>query len=765
MAWETVREDLNIYSLDGIDRYVYSICSFCANGCGCYIAVKGNKIAGVLGNAGCPVNRGRLCPRGRSLWQANSRADRLSSPLIRNSAGTLAPATWEQAMELVVNRIRRQLRREGADSLAFFLGGRSLLEEYYTISKITRAGIGTHHVDASARLCTASAEWSLIENFGCEGAPACQEDLDQAEVVVCFGHNPQATNTILFERVLEHRGINRGKLIVIDPRQSNSASFADLSLHPRGGTNVALMNGIIHLLIKNGWIDREFIESHTIGYQNLSSTAAWYPPEAVQEITGVPAPDLEQAAAWIGMSRSTITILGQGVYQTPDATAAASLVNAMHLITGKIGKPGSGPFPVTGQPGSLSNREVGGAGFYPGFRNCNNPGHLEEIASLWNVDTSTLPVGEQTHIMKQLDLIEEGRIKLLWVTSASPAVSLPNHSRVTNLLKKVFLIVQDPFPSATTELADVVLPVAMWGEKEGTMTSAERRVNLLRQAVPPPFGLPSCLEIMLDFAARMGFKDRDGHPLIAYSTPEEAFNEWRRVSWGQPCDMSGMTYEKIEALGGIQWPCNDQHPLGCVRLYADGHFSTGVDDAESYGRDIMTGRQQTRSEFEKIKAGGRALIHAVNFQPPLGATNTEYPFLLSTSKPGYQAEDGAEATYPSELQTAATESYVTIHPDDAWRHGIAPGDLVRLSSRRGNVCLAVHVSAAVQPGMLFIPVFPGSVHGKQVANELVLDAWDRVSKQPMFKHTACKLEKVNSQDGGDSSGQYSTVADSDRQFG
>ena len=292
--------------------------------------------------------------------------------------------------------------------------------------------------------------------------------------------------------------------------------MADLSLQPRSGTNVAVLNGIIHLLIKNTWIDPDYIRNHTIGFEELKQTVSRYHPSFVEQITTIPSAKLAQCAEWIGTSKKTLTVLLQGVYQSLDATAAATLVNLMHLIMGKIGKPGSGPFQHAGQPSAMSNRETGGAGFYPGYRNNSNPKHIAEMSRLWNVNEEILPVGPQTFITEIIQLIEQGEIDLFWVMFTNPAVSLPNRNRMISILKKPFLVVQDPFLSETAELADLVLPTALWGEKEGTMTNLERRVNVLRKAVNPPYNLPSDFEILLEFSKRMGFKDRDGRPLISY---------------------------------------------------------------------------------------------------------------------------------------------------------------------------------------------------------------------------------------------------------
>lgn len=741
MAWDSSRVDMNIYSQGNIDRLVYSTCNICSNGCGCYIAVKDHKIVGIVGNEKYPVNQGRLGPKGENQWWANNSPDRLASPLIRHN-GQLLTATWEDAYSLLVEKTKEVLQKKGPGGLALYHTGQAYLEDYYTIAKITRAGLRLHHVDANTRLCTATAEWSLIESFGSDGPPACQEDIDLTEVVVFIGRNSNETNTVFWERVLEARRRNGIKVIEIDTRNDISDKMADLTLRPRSGTNVALLNGIIHLLIKNNWIDRQYINQHTIGFSNLEKTVSRYSPEIVEQITTVPKNKLIQCAEWIGTSKKTVTCLLQGVYQSMDATAAATLVNSMHLMMGKIGKPGSGPFQHAGQPSAMSNREAGGAGFYPGYRNHSNPQHIEEIASHWNVDPAILPVGPQTYMNNILQLIERGEIEFFWVMFTNPAVSMPNRNKVVELLKKVFLVVQDPFLSETAELADLVLPTALWGEKEGTMTNLERRVNVLRKAVNPPFNLPSDFEILLEYASRMGFKDKDGNPLIAYRTPEEAFNEWRIVSKGRPCDMSGMTYEKMEQLGGIQWPCNEQYPNGKERLYTDGRFHTITAEAESYGRDLMTGRARTEEEFTALQANGRAILYGFDWAPPLEMTSDEFPFELNTGRLVYQWHTRTKTGRAPMLHLAAPEAYVEINPEDAQTLEIEMGDRIRVTSKRGSIQVPARITDSVRPGAIFIPFHYGTLTENQAANVLTLETWDLVSKQPHFKNGACKIERI-----------------------
>ncbi|WP_419887069.1 molybdopterin oxidoreductase family protein [Neobacillus niacini] len=741
MVWDTSRVDMNIYSQGKPDKLVYSTCNLCSNGCGCFIAVKDEKIVGIMGNENYPINKGRLGPKGENQWWANNSVDRLSAPLIRHN-GKLLSATWDDAYSLLVHKVKDIQRKKGPGGLGFYHTGQAYLEEYYTISKITRAGLRMHHVDANTRLCTATAEWALIQSFGSDGPPACEEDVDLADVIVFIGRNSNETNTVLWERVLEARKKNGTRIIEIDTRNDISDKMADLSLQPRSGTNVALLNGIIHLLIKNQWIDQSYIDKHTVGYKQLAHTAARYTPSLVEEITTIPQEKLLQCAEWIGTSGRTLTILLQGVYQSMDATAAASLVNSMQLIMGKIGKPGSGPFQHAGQPSAMSNREVGGAGFYPGYRNNSNPDHIREIAQLWNVHPEILPVGPQTYIMEMMNLIEQGEIELFWVMFTNPAVSLPNRNRMIQLLKKVFLVVQDPFLSETAELADIVLPTALWGEKEGTMTNLERRVNVLRKAVEPPFGLPSDFEILLEFSKRMGFKDKDGKPLISYLSPEEAFNEWRTVSKGRPCDMSGMTYNKMEKLGGIQHPCNEQYPNGKDRWYSDGEFYTYADTAESYGRDMLTGRARTREEFEALQANGRAILYGFDWSPPLEVPSEKFPFALNTGRLVYQWHTRTKTARSPLLHMTSPEGYIEINPLDALKLEIEMGNMVRVTTKRGSIEIPARITDSVNQGSIFIPFHYGSLTENQSANVLTLETWDLVSKQPHFKNGACRIEKI-----------------------
>lgn len=742
MPWKTERTDLNVYSQGDIDKWVYSTCNICSIGCGCFIAVKNNQIVGVKGNAAHPANRGRLDPKAEWQWVPNQSSDRLLHPLIRGRSGKLLKATWDEAMDLFVGKVREVLRSAGPLGVAIYSTGQGMLEDYYTIAKIGRAGLGTHLLDANTRLCTATTEWCLLQSFGADGVPASYDDLDLAETVMLFGHNPAETGTVLFERIMERKkATGKPYLIVVDPRRTLTAQAADLFLQLYPGTNVALLNGLVHLLLQQGDIDPEFIHAHTVGFERVRQSTARWTPGLTSQISGVPVEQIRAAAHRLGKTPSLVTTTLQGAYQSADATTACVAINNLHLLRGLIGKPGCGPLHMSGQPSSSANRSVGGVGTYPGHRNPENPGHVADIARLWNVDPATLPIGPEIGIEEQIRLMEEGRLQLFWNIHTNPMVSLPNRRRARRAFEKAFVVVQDAFLTETTEVADIVLPAAMWGEKEGTMENADRRINLLRKAVDPPPGVRSDFEILLDFAGRMGFRDRDGRPLIQYRTPEECFREWAMVSKGTTVDMSGITYEKLEQANGLQWPVNEEHPQGTVRLYEDLHFPTSPDEAQTYGKDAFTGRARTREEFAALGANGKAILYATAYLPPAEQPNEEFPLWLTTGRLVWHWHTRTKTARVPYLHMAAPQGYVEIHPSDAERLELLPGEVVRVVSPRGSIEVPVRIIETILPGLVFVPFHFGSWQQNQAANELTVDLVDPLSKQPTYKQSSCRIEK------------------------
>src|SRR4051812_2972342 len=395
-----------------VERWTASTCGICSLGCGLEIGTANGRIVGVRGRIDHPVGLGRLGPKGLNQWYANRHPSRALHPLIR-SGDRLLRASWDDAMELVTGKFNEALAQDGPDAVAIYNSGQLLLEEYYAIGKIARAGLATPNIDANTRLCTATTAASLMESFGADGPPGAFADFDETECIVLFGHNAAEQSTVLWMRIMAAKaGVKHPKIIVIDPRRTFSVETgADLHLQLRPGTNVALLNGICHLLIANGWIDREFIDRHTVYFDAFRKTVAAYTPEKVERITGVSADVLKLAAEWIGTSRSTMSTCLQGVYQTNQATLAACTVNSMHLLMGKIGRPGSAPLQFAGQPSSMTTRETGANGTYPAYRNWDDPNHMRDLAKRWNVPVELL--GKKPVSAPEIfELCAEGHVKV-----------------------------------------------------------------------------------------------------------------------------------------------------------------------------------------------------------------------------------------------------------------------------------------------------------------------------------------------------------------
>jgi len=741
---------------DDVDEWHRSASILHSNGDALDIAVKDGRIVGVRGRAEDRVNHGRLGPKDLYGWQANASADRLTRPLVRES-GRLVETDWDTAMEAVASRARTLLEERGPSSLAFYTSGQLFLEEYYTLALIAHGGIGTNHVDGNTRLCTATAAAALKETFACDGQPGTYTDIDHADVICLYGHNMAETQTVLWTRILDRlAGPEPPRLVCVDPRRTPVAEAATVHLAPRPGTNVMLMNALLHELIEHDRVDHTYVEAHTVGFAELQKMVADATPERAAEVCDVPAADIREAARLIGGAERLLSTVLQGFYQSHQATAAAVQVNNVHLLRGMLGRPGCGLLQMNGQPTAQNTRECGADGDLPGFRNWSNDAHVADLARVWNLDPLDIPhYSPPTHLMQMLRYIEDGSIGFLYVTATNPAVSLPELARVRSVLgqERLFLVVQDLFLTETAELADVVLPAATWGEKTGTFTNADRTVHLSEKAVEPPGEARSDLDILLDLARRLDLRDKDGDPLVAWSDPEGAFEGWKECSRGRPCDYSGLSYDKLRGGSGIQWPCNEEHPDGCERIYAEGRFWSSPDYCESYGRDLVTGAPVEPTEYQALNPYGRAVLRAAEYLPPHEPTSEDHPYRLITGRTLYHFHTRTKTGRAPELQSAAPEVWIETSAEDARREGWREGDLLRVTTPRGDVLARLRVSG-VRPGVLFLPFHYGywderdSPHGHtRAANELTLTDWDPASKQPIFKTAAAAACRIEQGDG------------------
>ncbi|WP_084780250.1 molybdopterin oxidoreductase family protein [Planobispora rosea] len=739
---------------DDVDAWVPSASILHSNGDAMDIAVSGGRIVGVRGRAADRVNHGRLGPKDLYGWQANNSPDRLTRPLIRGRGGELAETDWDTAMDLIVTRSKALLDGPGGwGNFAFYTSGQLLLEEYYTLGVIGKAGIGTPHMDGNTRLCTATAAAALKLSFGTDGQPGSYTDVDHCDAIALWGHNAAETQTVLWARMLDRRrGPRPPAMIVVDPRETPVAREADVHLAVRPGTNMALMNALLHVLIGEGRYDERYVRSRTTGFEELRRTVADCTPRWAAEICDVPASRIEQAVEILGSCDRLLSTVLQGFYQSHQATAAACQVNNIHLLRGMIGRPGAGVLQMNGQPTAQNTREAGADGDLPGLRNWDNPEHIRQLAELWNVEPSVIPHwAPPTHAMQIFRYAEQGSVKLLWISATNPAVSLPDLARIRRILAKedLFVVVQDIFPTETAQLADVVLPAATWGEKRGTFTNADRTVHLSEKAVDPPGQARSDLDIFLDYARRMDFRDKDGAPLIKWHDPESAFEAWKACSAGRPCDYTGITYGMLRR-GGVQWPCTPGSPRGTERLYAGGRFNTDPDYCETYGHDLLTGAGRTEEQYRAGEPRGRAFLHAAPYQPPPETAGGDHPMLLTTGRTVYHFHTRTKTGRAAQLNAAAPDPWVELSPGDASALGVAEGDVVRVESPRGALEARARV-CGTRPGVVFVPFHygywdrDGSGPGDgtpRAANELTATGWDPVSKQPYYKISAVRVSKA-----------------------
>lgn len=760
-------------------KWVKSVCGYCSVGCGLEIGVNsaGEAVA-VRGNAVHPTNAGRVCVKGlyeyKILHDHDLRVgERAKYPMVRDASGNWQDITWNEATTLLAQKIIDAVNTAGPDSVASYNTGQWTIEEYYAMGKLGKGAIGTSTMDSNTRLCMAAAVYGYMSTFGSDGPPGCYDDIEKTDCFFLIGTNPAEMHPQVWRRIIQARRSARApKMIVVDPRRTQTARSADLHLQIKPGTNVALMNGILQQLIANHWIDNAYITAHTRNFSALAAKVAAYTPSYVAGITGLTTTQIQTAAQWIGQSPEVWSMFIQGVYQAMGGTDTVRLICAMHLITGKIGRPGSAPFSITGQATAMSNREAGGSSALAGYRNYYNPSHVTNLEQLWNVAPGTIPPHSTTvvtsnhdlqpAIPSMVDMMRNGTLKVFWVACTNPAVALPDLNKFYEYMdfsnpRRPFVVVQDIFePMETAHFADLFLPAAQWGEKTGTYTCSERRVNLGQQAVQPighelrPFyGAYSDLEIIKMVADRLAefdarFRDQAGQSLVKSANPETVFNEWKKVSSGRICDMSGMTYANLAASKGIPWPSTPANVYGGKRLYTDGKFNTNWDRAQ-YGKS---------PDAAWIDPDGlsRAYLWAVDYQAPPEVPDSSYPFWLNTGRVIEHFHTRTKTKRVAQLHEMVPENYVEIHPDDARKLSVVTGDLVTVASRRGEIVVKGRVTDTVAPGAVFIPMHFGDLDPSDVAenngrlvsvNRLTMNYVDKDCAQPIYKHCAVKLAKTS----------------------
>lgn len=666
--------------------------------------------ATVAGNHTFPVNKGGLCIKGWHAATTLAHPERLLKPLVRQSSGSFASVSWDEAFERIVQAIQTAQRRYGPQAVGIFGGGSLTNEKAYLLGKFARVALGTPSIDYNGRFCMSSAAAASLQAFGLDrGLPFPLEDITQTEVILLVGSNITETMPPMMQYLEAQRG-RGGKLITVDPRYTPTAHSSVLHLCLTPGSDVALANGLLHILIRDGLIDEEYIHSRTEGFELVHAEAATYWPERVERITGVSQNALQQTAHMLGAVRSAMVLTARGPEQQHQGVNNALAYINIALALGLPGRAYSGYASLTGQGNGQGGREHGQkADQLPGYRKISDPQARRYISSVWGIAEEELPGPGRSAYEMLATLGDEDSVRMLLVMGSNIAVSSPNALHVQQRLQQLdFLVVADFFLSETAQFANIVLPMAQWAEEEGTMTNLEGRVILRKRAFPPPSEVRNEIEVLCELAHRLG-----KGAYFPFKNAREVFDELRRASSGGAADYAGITYEKIVAHNGVFWPCPTEEHAGTPRLFEQS-FPTST---------------------------GRARFSMVRHQSAAEEPDASYPLYLTTGRILAHYQSGTQTRRIERLQAIATEPQVEIHPSTARLYHLQNGDLARLVTRRDTLICKVKITTNIREDTLFVPFHWG---GSQSVNRLTNAALDPTSRMPEFKVCAVRLERIES---------------------
>jgi len=697
---------------DGCIAQGEAICPYCGVGCRLGMEAKSGRLTRIKGVADAPANLGGICAKGATLGQVIQTSDRLTTPLLRTGRDQeRRPVGWAEAIEWTAGRFREIIEQHGPHAVAFYGSGQLDSESGYLACKLFKGSIGTNNTDSNSRLCMASAVTGYRTSLGADGPPTCYADIDQSDCMIVWGSNMAEAFPVTFDRVRARLKANpEVDLIVIDPRRTSTAEAANLHVPVAPGGDIPLMNAVGRLLIEREAVDRGFVEGHTEGfeaYRDFLLRADW---EAMVEASGVPEALIRTLADRIAGARRWLTFYCQGLNQSTVGMWKNNSVINLHLLTGQIGKPGAGPFSLTGQPNAMGGREVGLlAQALPGYRFTEDPDHRAELEAYWGRAEGTISTRPGLTAVEMFRSLESGRLKAIWIAATNPAVSLPDLHHVRRALAKAELVVvQDPYhPTETSRLADVLLPTAQWSEKTFTSTNSERLVSHSDRVIDPPGLARPDWQIFAHFGRELGYSGFD------FRESNEVWDEFIGLTAGRPCDMAGITSARLRARRHLQWPCSDADHPGTERLYLDRKFPT---------------------------PNGRARFHPRSHQPPKEATDHEFPLILTTGRIYTHWHTMTRTGKSPKLLQREPSAYVEVHPDDAAAVGLVAGQLAELSSRRGTLRLPVRYNTGLTRGLVFVPFHWGDEQGEHTAaNYLTISAIGRIAKQPEFKYCAVRL--------------------------
>jgi assimilatory nitrate reductase catalytic subunit len=765
-------------------RDIKTTCPYCGVGCGVIATTDGERITAVRGDPDHPANFGRLCTKGSTLHLTTTPYGRATHPEIRRVRNERRTrASWDETLDYLVEKFATTIEKHGPDSVGFYISGQLLTEDYCVFNKLAKGLIGTNNVDTNSRLCMSSAVTGYKATLGADAPPACYDDLHHAELIVIAGSNTAWAHPILYRRLEDAKAKNPSlRVVCIDPRRTETARAADLHLPILPGTDVALFNAIMHWLIWEDATVSEYIAAHTEGFSELRTSVRECTPAWAARVCGVREEAIVQLAQWWRMSKATLSLYCQGLNQSTSGTDKnAALIN-LHLATQQIGKPGAGPFSLTGQPNAMGGRETGGlANLLPGHRDVVNAEHRAEIENLWGVPAGRIPATPGKTAVEMFDAVKRGEIKLLWIACTNPAQSMPNLASVAEAFTNAeCVIVQEAYATTeTAKLADVLLPASTWGEKHGTVTNSERRITKVNGVLPPPGEAKHDWEIVVEFARRLEMRlkpplpsqdqpqaqdatewrsraqrgmgespqrvgvrglseqsevdsnstvtltpthsrqGRGGKALFEFIDPESIFNEHRETTRGRDLDITGLSYAMLDAKGPQQWPLREGETHGKTRLYEDGIFPT---------------------------ANGKAKFKVTPYKAVADAVDARYPLALTTGRLRDQWHGMSRTGRVPQLYGHEPEPMLTMNTNDASRRGFNAGEVVKVASRRGELLIRLAISDDVRSGQCYVPMHWGRASlasaGSHGINALTNGAFDPISKQPELKHSAVRVDRA-----------------------
>ena len=681
-------------------------------GCVLDVTAQDDEMLAVQAPADVAPNFGMMCPKGALLFKSDDPARRLTTPLIREAKDQpLRAVGWDRAIRFVADRLRRAVLTTGPASVAWYGSGQLDTEASYVFTKLYKGALGSNQTDTNSRLCMSSAVAGYVHSFGSDGPPTCYDDLESADTFFILGANMTANHPVLFNRVRRRRATaESSRIVVVDPRRSKTAEYADLHLPVRPGGDVALLRLLAGELLDRGALDQSYIQQHTRGWETLAEQLRTQDPTALREACGVPQDKISRAADWMGPDRRLLSLYCMGANQSTRGTDKNTALIDLHLMTGNVGRVGAGPFSLTGQPNAMGGREVGYLSHQlPGYRRVDDAEHRAQVERAWGLPAGRIDAKPGRPAVAMFDAAARGEIALLWIACTNPAVSMPDLDVVHHGLRTTpLVVVQDCFAGGETlAFADVVLPAATWGEKTGTMTNSERLVTRSHPVREAPGHARPDWWIAAAVARAAGFAGFD------YPDDEAVWDEFRTLTTGRPCDMTGITHRRLSA-GGVHWPCPDEHGPAQARRYTDGRFLT---------------------------PDRRARFSNASHHPPAEAADAAFPLTVTTGRVATQWHTRARTANVAELNRLAPEPFAEVHPADAADAGLGPGDFAYLVSRRRRCKLRLRLIDTLPRGVVFLPFHWGESFDREApANGLTHRRVDAVSQQPELKHLAARLE-------------------------